>query len=269
MVIRWVLTAWFFSHILLAGSVQTVAVYSVAMDTTLNNIVVLPDRDELSVQMFPAIYLLHGWSGSYEDWIRETDLIRLADEYRVIIICPEGGYAGWYLDSPVNGKNRFTTYVGRELADWIDETFPTRKERTFRAITGLSMGGHGALYIAGQFPTTFAGAGSMSGVLDLTQTRFADDIRLLMGLSEIKDLIPYSVSGNIAALKNISPVIIIDCGVDDAFITANREVHQAMIRDELPHTYIERPGGHSWNYWTNALEYHILFFIKELNWPNR
>ena len=33
-----------------------------------------------------------------------------------------------------------------------------------------------------------------------------------------------------------------------------------MIEKNIPHIYMEKPGGHSWIYWVNALDEHLRFF---------
>mgnify|MGYP006199567921 CR=1 FL=1 len=43
-----------------------------------------------------------------------------------------------------------------------------------------------------------------------------------------------------------------------------RELHRRLVYEKVPHEYIERPGAHTWAYWGNALEYHLLFFQKVL-----
>ena len=58
--------------------------------------------------------------------------------------------------------------------------------------------------------------------------------------------------------------IIIDCGVDDFLIDANRELHRRLVYNHTPHDYTERPGGHTWEYWQNSLPYHVLFFYNIL-----
>ncbi len=63
--------------------------------------------------------------------------------------------------------------------------------------------------------------------------------------------------------KNALPIII-ECGVDDFLVDINRELHQRLVYNNVPHDYIERPGGHTWGYWENALPYHVLFFHKIL-----
>jgi len=61
-------------------------------------------------------------------------------------------------------------------------------------------------------------------------------------------------------LKNDKLAIIIDCGTDDFFIAVNRQLHEKMLYFNIKHDYIERPGGHTGAYWTNALQYQVLYF---------
>jgi S-formylglutathione hydrolase FrmB len=63
-------------------------------------------------------------------------------------------------------------------------------------------------------------------------------------------------------LKQNPLAMIIDCGVNDFVITVNREQHQQLLYFNIPHDYIERPGGHNLDFWKNALEYQMLFFHK-------
>ena len=62
------------------------------------------------------------------------------------------------------------------------------------------------------------------------------------------------------AIKKNGLPIMIDCGVDDFLIEINRELHRRLVYNNTPHDYTERPGGHTWEYWQNALPYHIVFF---------
>jgi len=56
--------------------------------------------------------------------------------------------------------------------------------------------------------------------------------------------------------------IIIDDGVDDLFYQNNLELHQALLKAKIQHDFTIRPGNHTWTYWVNSLDYHILFFSK-------
>jgi S-formylglutathione hydrolase FrmB len=61
-------------------------------------------------------------------------------------------------------------------------------------------------------------------------------------------------------IKGGSLKIIFDCGVDDFFCTVNRNLHQKMLENKIPHDYIERPGQHTWDYWKNSIKYQLVFF---------
>jgi len=58
--------------------------------------------------------------------------------------------------------------------------------------------------------------------------------------------------------------MIIDCGTEDFLLDINRQMHQLLLEAGVAHDYIERPGAHNWEYWTNALPYHFLFFDERL-----
>ena len=74
----------------------------------------------------------------------------------------------------------------------------------------------------------------------------------------------YTAVGLVDEMKNNGLALIIDCGVDDFLISTNRQLHKLLLENETPHEYIERPGAHSWPYWTEALPVHLLFFDKYL-----
>jgi len=61
-------------------------------------------------------------------------------------------------------------------------------------------------------------------------------------------------------IKSLS--IIFDCGVDDFFYTVNKNLHKKMLRMGIQHNYIERPGGHTSEYWKNSIDYQLLYFKK-------
>lgn len=258
-----------------AAKVDTLEIYSTAMDKTYKAAVVLPNSYAKSKANYPVVYLLHGAYGHFRDWLKSTPdkmlLHNLADQYNIIIVTPEGENFSFYLDSPVNKESQFETYVTKEVIQKIDKSYRTIAEKKGRVITGLSMGGHGALYLSTKHPELFSAAGSMSGAVDMGGIRNRDTpekINKLMepvfgpeGASqEVYD--SHAVLGMVDKIKNNNLELIIDCGVDDFLIEPNRELHRRMVYAKVNHDYIERPGAHTWEYWENALPYHILFFDK-------
>jgi S-formylglutathione hydrolase FrmB len=140
---------------------------SPSMNKDIEVVVITPEGYSETAE-YPVLYLLHGYSGNYNDWLTKVPKIRdYADLYNFIIVCPDGGYSSWYFDSPADNSMRYETYIANELIEWVDNTFSTIPSRKGRAITGLSMGGHGALYVAFRNQDVFGAAGSMSGGVDI------------------------------------------------------------------------------------------------------
>ena len=264
-----------------AARVDTLAIPSAAMHKTYRAAVVLPASYAKNKKAsYPVLYLLHGAWGHFGDWLNQTPdkllLHRLADEYNLIIVNPEGETFSFYLDSPVSPDSQFETYLTKEVIPAIDQHYRTVTDRRGRVIAGLSMGGHGALYLSARHPDLYCAAGSMSGALDLTTfnrklspAEAAARARLwapVLG-SETENAERFatnSVVNLVAQLHRNGLPIIIDCGVDDGLIEINREVHRRLLYSNTPHDYTERPGGHTWAYWQNALPYQVLFLTQVL-----
>lgn len=269
-----------FSLVSIAASVDTIDIYSAAMRKTLKAAVTLPANYKKSDRPFPVLYLLHGGQGSFRDWLTQTTdktlLHKLADQYNIIIVNPEGGLISYYFDSHIDKGSRYETFISEEVIEKIDATYPTIKDRKGRVIAGLSMGGHGAMFIAGRHPELFCAAGSMSGVMNINTATWkvpadfaklrSDNFARLLGPAK-DTLNPYpenTIVGMVDKLKANDVKLIFDIGVDDFLIETNRELHRRLLANGTPHDYIERPGKHEWSYWTNALPYQLVFFQKIL-----
>ena len=243
--------------------VDTVNVYSQAMHRSLKTVVITPAAYNTTDTAFPVVYLLHGYSGSYNNWIRKmSSLPAYADLFGMIIVCPDGGYSSWYVDSPVDTASRYESFISSELITYTDEHYRTRKSRSQRAIGGLSMGGHGALMLAMRHPDIFGAASSMSGAVDLDDLKTKFDVIKRLGdtLTQAGTWKKYNVTQIADTLRNGGVKLLVDCGTSDMFIAANRRLHEKLQQHGVAHDYTERNGEHNWAYWTNALPYHLLFF---------
>ncbi|WP_245729360.1 alpha/beta hydrolase [Niabella drilacis] len=247
----------------LAAKVDTLEVYSASMKKRIRTSVVLPDG-YAKTKKYPVVYLLHGYSGSYAYWAGVKGALEGADRYQMILVCPDGGYGSWYWDSPVDPSFRYETFVSGELVSWVDKNYATIPTSKGRGIAGLSMGGHGALYLAIKHPDVFGAAGSMSGGVDIRPFPNNWDMAKRLGrYSEFPER--WEKNTVINMLHLIEPQtlrIIIDCGTDDFFYKVNEELHQALLLRNIPHDYITRPGAHTSAYWQNAIFYQLLFMDR-------
>ena len=242
---------------------DTVKVMSQKMNREIKAVVVLPHQYfDNPTDSFPSVYVLHGASGDYSNWPKKKNLEQVATQYGVVMICPDG-QDSWYFDSPIDPKMQFETFISRELVAYVDSHYRTFRSAKMRAITGLSMGGHGALWNAFRHPDVWGSCGSMSGGVDIT--KFTDRWHIKARLGNYED---NPERWHQHAVVNLVPSIlpgqniIIDDGADDFFYQVNCNLHEALLKAKIPHDFTIRPGAHSWKYWINALDYHMLFFSK-------
>lgn len=154
-------------HSASAFKVEEKNVFSKAMNKEIPAIFIVPDAYADSTKSFPVVYLLHGFDGSYRNWVDLTSVEDLSDKYDIIIVCPDGDTDSWYFDSPEDPHSQYETHVAVEVVNFTDKTYRTIKSREARAISGLSMGGHGAFFLASRHGDVFGAVGSMSGGLDI------------------------------------------------------------------------------------------------------
>lgn len=244
-----------------AASVDTISTYSTSMKKNIKAVVIRPDNQKAGAQ-FPVIYLLHGYGGNYADWIRQVpDLKLYAEQYQIMIVCPDGNNSSWYFDSPETAASKYETYISKELISWIDKNYPSLKDRRARGITGLSMGGHGALFLAFKHQDVFGTAGSMSGGVDLRPFPLNWNISAQLGkyAEHPGRWDDNSVINMTHLLTPGSLKLIIDCGTEDFFYGVNYAFHQKLVDRNIQHDFISRPGAHNWDYWRNAVQYQVLF----------
>ena len=261
------------------AKVDTIEVFSKAMNKSLKAAVTTPSSYDGN-KLFPTLYLLHGGSGAFSDWhqkVTETALVnRMAEEYDLLIVTPGVGPSSYYYDSPVMDSVQYETYITAELIPHIDKNYKTLAKKESRAITGLSMGGHGAIMLSTKHPELFIAATSMSGVMNIDTRlwKVSEEFIKLRQKQQLEMLGPnlqyeapfstYTAVGLVDKMKSNGIALLIDCGVDDFLLETNRQMHQLLLENGTPHDYTERPGSHTWEYWTDALPFHLLFVDKHL-----
>ena len=245
-----------------AAIVDTVEIRSEAMNKTRKCVVITPGINKKTKELFPTLYLLHGFGGNYANWMKRVpELTNYADEHKIVIVCPDGEFGSWYFDSPVDSSMRYETYVAKEVPAHIEANYPVIKDRKARAISGLSMGGHGGLFLGFRHADFFGACGSMSGALVIDRITRGFQVEKRLGDTANKQrYFDYSIMKEMEKYPKDSIAIIMDCGIDDIIIEMSRAAHQKMLSLKIPHDYIERPGKHEWKYWGNAIKYQLLFF---------
>ncbi|RYE01841.1 MAG: esterase family protein [Sphingobacteriales bacterium] len=246
-----------------AADVDTVSIYSNAMGRAYKCVVIKPASYKKGKTAYPTVYLLHGLGGKYSDWVTKAPALKEhADRNDVLVVCPDGAINSWYFDSPVDSTMRFETYVSSEIPAYIDDHYRTIRDRSGRAITGLSMGGHGGLFLGYRHAAAFGAAGSMSGALavEMIKEPFYGVSKRLGDSSNTARYHEYSIFGILDKAPKDTLALILDCGSEDFIVEMSRAAHKRLQELKIPHDYTERPGGHDWKYWNTAVPYQLLFF---------
>ena len=246
-----------------AARVDSLQVRSEKMNRSIPVLITVPEGLHPFEQV-PTVYLLHGYSGDEASWLTiQPKLKEWADRDQILIVCPDGENS-WYWDSPLNEKSQFETFVSSELVRYVDTHYPTRDNRLSRAITGLSMGGHGALWLAIRHKDVFGAAGSTSGGVDIRPFPQKWEMTAQIGPEKENKArwAAHTVMTQLDKIKNDELVLIIDCGSDDFFYEVNCKLHEELLKRGIYHDFIIRPGKHNLRYWNNSIEYQWLFFKK-------
>src|SRR6266496_4832049 len=222
------------------------------------NVVLPPGYGSLSPwrMRYPVLYLLHGHGGAYSSWVSQTGLAKYVSELKMIVVTPEGD-EGWYTDSATIESNKYETFIMKELLPDVESRFRIIPGRSARAIAGNSMGGYGALKFGLKYPDMFTFAGSMSGAFDAPLR--THDPSILQAFGPPSD--PTREANNLTRLavgvaqERISalPYMHLDCGEDDPWLVANRELASVFVSRGIKHDYQELSGAHDWAYWDHHL----------------
>jgi S-formylglutathione hydrolase FrmB len=253
-----------------AAIVDTVQIYSQSMRKAFPALVFQPEESKRQSMKLPVLYLLHGHSSDYAGWnYIEAQLKYWADVHKLIIVCPDGDYSSWYVNSPVKRNSLFETYIAKEIVHYVDKHYPSIRDRHYRGITGVSMGGHGAIYLALKHPSVYGIAGSISGAMDILPFHKEWNLEEVFGPFRGREALwkKYSCLYLIESLCNPNLLLRMDCGTDDFFLQANRQFQAKIKSLNMPHEYREGPGGHDIDYWIRTIEDQVLFFVRQ--WHKR
>lgn len=255
-------TAIILSMTAFAAKVDTISVASQGYLETPMRVAVITPESARPEAGYRTVYLLNGYSGDHRAWLKtQPRLPELADQYGMVIVMPDGRDS-WYWDSPVDKGMQMESFITKVLVPYVNDNYDVDRRASHRAITGLSMGGHGALWLSMRHPDIFGNAGSMSGGVDIRP--FPKSWKMAKRLGD-KDSNPelwerMTVINLVDSLKPGTLNITFDCGRDDFFAKVNNNLHERLDEAGIAHDYTVRPGAHTHKYWGNSILYHLLFF---------
>ncbi len=216
-------------------------------------------RDATPVK-YKTLYLLHGFSGDYTDWLTHCNTKNWASKYNCAVIMPSGENSQ-YLDLPF-GYNKYGTLIGEELVRMSRKMLPLSDKREDTFIAGLSMGGFGALRNGLKYNDTFSHVCAFSAGVSRFEYPIDDPRRNPINdsaLGDLKaafesDMNPRVVVKNNIANNKVNQKIWISCGSTDDLYGANVGFRDFLIESGYDVTWDELPLAHEWAFWCDQLE---------------
>lgn len=214
----------------------------------------------------PLVVLLHGVYGSHWAWALRGGVHRTAQR-----LMQEGTLQPLALAMPSDGLfgdgSGYLPHSSLDFESWIVDDVPTAVHEAFpfvqphvagMCITGLSMGGYGALRLGARYANKYLGFSGHSSITQLPELGpFVEEPLELYQQSAPEES---AVLSQILLNRHHLPPFRFDCGLDDPLLVPNRVLHEELVKLGINHTYEEYPGGHEWPYWARHIETTLLFF---------
>jgi S-formylglutathione hydrolase FrmB len=236
------------------------------------------------VRRYPVLYFLHGL-GDNEQTLFNSGGWTLLDDLRnqhkmsdFLIVAPEGRRS-FYINS-ADGSVLYSDFFLREFMPHIEKAYRIRPGRSGRAISGISMGGYGALRFAFAHPELFSAVSAQSAAL-ITESPQELDAASRSGaplgavlaavfgkpiaVSHWNENSPFVLAQkNAVALRKMA--IYFNCGQDDnyGFEKGAAKLHAELQKENVSHEYHAYPGDHSLGYFLahfeEVMEFHSKIF---------
>jgi S-formylglutathione hydrolase FrmB len=272
------------SPLLAAGRVQCNAIPSRILARGVPYCVVLPPSfDADQARRFPVLYFLHGL-GDNEQFFIHSGAWNLVEDMRdkgelgdFLIVTP-AARSSFYINAR-DGKERYEDFLIQEFLPYIEKRYRVAPGRANRAISGISMGGYGALHLAFRHPQLFSSVSAHGAALiDRLPSFLAGTTpdsprsRVLGGVFgnppdpsfwEQNSPIAMARVTNLTGLK-----IYFDCGDEDdfGFDSGARSLDRVLSARRIPHEFHIYPGHHDAAYFAErlpaSLAFHWRLFAK-------
>lgn len=219
----------------------------------------------------PLVILLHGIYGSHWAWLFKGGAHRVLDR-----LIAEENLPPMMLAVPSDGLwgdgSGYVKHDNADYATWIVEEVPeaaalvdARCAGSPRFLTGLSMGGYGALRLGAIHADKFTALSAHSSATHLEQ--LFDIVQEPATDYVLSENAPLAVIDCLKANAARLPPFRFDCGSEDFLIEPNRRLHAELTEASIAHEYAEFSGAHTWDYWHEHIADSFRFFAKHI--PNR
>jgi S-formylglutathione hydrolase FrmB len=216
--------------------------------------VLLPTGYDTSTKRYPVLFLLHGGGQTHTAFPSRNWFTREAAARDMIVVLPNGGRS-FYANAARLSNSRYEDLVATDLVQYVDSHYRTLGTREGRAIAGISMGGFGSALIALRHPDLFGTAGPLSAPLASARSAGDGPSQVIFGAPDSDESRARDPLTLVTQLDpEHAPYFYVACGLDDSLLGASRAFEKLLSARNLPHRYVEVPGGHTWTVWDEQLK---------------
>jgi len=231
----------------------------------------IPPQLQTTSHNIPAVILLHGVYGSHWAWTYNINVHKVALKLiasgaidPMVLVMPSDGLMGDGSGYFNHGERNFEKWIVKDVVDLIGEVLPKSSAIPRKIfITGLSMGGYGALRLMAKFPALFAGGSGLSSI-----TTLGDLMPFLPGNERAYYKATFGPEELITYLKKTRkklPPFRFDCGTADPLYGSNKKLHKQLEDTGIEHVFEAFGGGHNNDYWTANIGSTLVFFNELIN----
>jgi S-formylglutathione hydrolase FrmB len=228
---------------------------------------------------YPVLYFLHGLGQNEQTLLRSGGwgLIEdLRQQHKIgdfLMVAPEG--RGSFFINSIDGRDRYSDFFLSEFLPYMETHYRVIRDRKTRGITGLSMGGYGALRFAFGHPELFGSVSVQSPALITESPREINaDLhnagpltQLLASVFGNPINIPHWQQNNPFELARRNKIkiktqaIYINCGQQDdfGFQEGAEKMHKQLAAEGVAHEFHLYPGSHNADYFLSHLGETIQF----------
>ncbi|CAB9493652.1 alpha/beta hydrolase [Alteromonas macleodii] len=213
----------------------------------------------------PVVVLLHGVYGNHWVWMNLGGVHEVYKQLHkkglgeFVLVMPSDG-ALWdgsgYL--PLKEHGNYETWIVEDVKDAVTQTIDAVSKQSNWYISGLSMGGFGALRLGAKYPSVYKGISAHSAITCMDDfTHFVDyPIETYCCEHEYETDLMYWLSKS----KNELPSLRLDCGYQDVLYESNKALTSQLRHEGISFDFEWLDGGHEWSYWHRNVEKTLRFF---------
>ena len=237
------------------GTVARVWYNSPSLKNSRRLTIYTPPGYEKSKARYPVFYLLHGAGGDEEAWISLGRAAQILDNLiaqnkaKPMIVVMTNGNAGQQAAPGESARGMYKPSFMQEtrmdgdfeaafpdVVKFIDDGYRTIKNRSGRAIAGLSMGGFHSFHISKEYPDMFDYVGLFSAAI--------------MPREGVQSKIYENTDEKLRVQFSKNPKLYwIAIGTTDFLFQNNVDLRKQLDEKRYPYKYYETGEGHIWKNW--------------------